>query len=272
MFSFRRRPRGEVDAEGFVTPLEAAAQRAVWHEIFKSTKVPRASAIKRYVRTDIAPNVAHFSAHAGARTLVVGFCGKKLRLLMPVAMMLQSLDDRRFDALVLADPQRLHFDQGIPGFAQSLPDIARRIAAIVEENGYDSVITYGTSMGGFPALRMGSLIGAARAVSCGGRPVNHMERLGRGTRPVGAFDLICDCRMPLRAPSYVLFSRDRRPDARAAGMISKIAPEVHLGPVPHDGHNFPFRIFQNGNLDEYFSRIFDLDREPDLARIAALAS
>lgn len=135
MFNFTRRARSHVEAEGFITPLEAAADPAVWREIFKSRRGPHLSSIKRYVRTDLAPNASLFSAQAGAKTLIVGFCGAKLRLLMPIAMMLQSLDDNRYDALILADPLRLHFDRGVEGFADSMPALARRIETIMGNAG-----------------------------------------------------------------------------------------------------------------------------------------
>jgi hypothetical protein len=270
VFEFLRRRPTEVDAETTMTPLEAASDPAIWHQLFKRRSVPPKSAIKRFRRTELVPNATFYSAGTGASTLVVGFCGKRLRLLMSLPMMLQHTDDRRYDVLILSDPQRLHFDRGIEGFADSMPTLARRIEAIAGQYGHTSLVTYGTSMGGFPALRMGLLLGADRAISAGGRFPYHVKRLLDGSGAIGAFDLICQCRMPAATPCYALFSNGKEPDVQAATALAAIMPESRLGGIPGESHNFPIKIFSKGNLEEYFGQIFGLDREPDLKRLATL--
>jgi len=253
-----------------MTPLEAAADPDLWRQVFESRPMPPKAAIKRFERTELSPNVTLYSSKMGARTLIVGFCGKKLRLLMPLPMMLQFTDDSQCDVLILSDPLRLHFDRGIGDFADTMPGLARRIDRIASQGHYAAVITYGTSMGGFPALRMGGLLGADRAISVGGRPPDHIRRLTAGSPTINAFDLICNCRMPFATPCYVLFSAGKEQDVRAASALAAIMPDSRLGGVPCEGHNFPIRIFSKGNLGEYFSRLFDLRSELDLDRISQL--
>lgn len=253
-----------------MTPLEAAADPEVWRQVFKSRRIPPKAGIKRFERTELGPNVSFYSSKMGARTLVVGFCGRKLRLLMPLPMMLQFTDDSQCDVLILSDPLRLHFDRGIGDFADTMPGLARRIDSIASQGSYSAVITYGTSMGGFPALRMGGLLGAERAISVGGRPPDHIRRLTDGGATINAFDLICNCRVPFRTPCYLLFSAGKEQDVEAASALAAIMPGSRLGGIACEGHNFPIKIFSNGNLEEYFSRIFDLSSEPDLDRISRL--
>jgi hypothetical protein len=271
-FEFLRRRPTEVAAETTMTPLEAAADPAVWRQLFKKRSVPPRTAIKKFTRRDLAANATFYSAGTGAKTLVVGLCGKRLRLLMPLPMMLQHTNDLLYDVLILSDPHRLHFDRGIGNFATSLTGLARRIESIATEHGHTSIVTYGTSMGGFPSLRIGGLLGAERSISAGGRFPYHVKRLIEGDQTINAFDLICNCRAPLlTTPGYVLFSEHKRQDLESATMLAQIVPQSRLCGFACDSHNFPIRIYSKGNLAEYFDEIFDLDREPDLERLAAMA-
>lgn len=256
-----------------MTPLEAAADDpAVWRQLFKTRAMPPRSAIKQFRRRELAANATLYTAGKGAKALVVGLCGKRLRLMMPLPMMLQHTDDRLYDVLILSDPQRLHFDRGISNFATSLVGLARRIESIATEHGHTSIVTYGTSMGGFPSLRIGGLLGAERAISAGGRFPYHVKRLIEGDHTISAFDLLCNCRAPLlTTPGYVLFSEDKPPDLESASALAQIMPQTRLCGFACDSHNFPIRIYSKGNLAEYFDEIFGLDREPDLQRLATLA-
>lgn len=271
MFEFlRRRAPAAIADETSMTPLEAAANPQVWREMFRTQRLPPKRKIKRFKRSTLHANVALYSADAGAKTLIVGFCGKRMRLMMPIATMLQFLDDRQYDVLVLSDPLKLYFDAGIGGYAGSLPELAKRISAIARQRGYSSLITYGTSMGGFPALRMGGLLGADRAISAGGGPVWHVSRLARKEPTIKAFDLICDCRMPLGTPCYALFSDGNPDDVAAAAKLAVVMPQSRLASLASASHNFSYTIFRKGRLEEYHQEIFGLGRDPDLERLAAL--
>ncbi len=252
-----------------MTPLEVAEHPALWRQLFR-TRQPPASQVKRFVRTEIAAGVILFSANSSAAALIVGFCGKGQRLLMPIAMMLQFLDDEKYDVLIVQDSRRLHFDQGIERFAATLPALANEILSIAKRRNYSSIVTYGTSMGGFPALRAGEYLGADRAVSAGGRFVWHMARFKKQTAPVGAFDPICNCRMPFRTPCYALFSSGKADDLEAADQLAAIMGRGHAIGLPSSEHNFPFRMYLKGKLTEYHREIFDLAREPDPAKLRAL--
>lgn len=270
MFEFLRRRRSTVEAEVSLTPLEAAQDSALWRAIFK-TDIPPAETVKRYKRIGLAPSANLYTAETGASALIVGFSGKKHRLMMPAAIMLQNTDDQRYDMLILSDPRKLHYDRGIEGFGDSLSAMARRIRSLANERGYRSLITYGTSMGGFPALRMGALLRADRAISCGGSPPFHPTRLLDDQGTISAFDVICDCHKPAETPFFVLYGDGFAEDVHAAVMISTITPRVRRVPIRCDGHNFAIRIHLKGRLSDYCRQIFDLDNEPDAGRLAMMA-
>lgn len=253
-----------------MTPLEAAAKPKVWRELFRTDRVPAENEIRRFKRTEIHPDVKLYSADAGARTLIVGFCGRRLRLMMPIALTLQHLDDSQYDVLTLADRRDLHFDAGIEGFARSLPELAKRISAVIEPRGYSSVICYGTSAGGFPALRLGRLLNVDRAISAGGRPVWHINRLIEQKSAVKAFDLICHCRAPSETQCYSLFSTGVQEDGEAAAKLAAVLPETLVTGIPCRKHNFAFEMFKKGMLAEYHHELFGQAREPDLVRLPAL--
>ncbi|HEY6630101.1 MAG TPA: hypothetical protein VIZ90_01485 [Rhizobiaceae bacterium] len=253
-----------------MTPLEASASPRVWRKLFGTRRIPPGSEIRRFKRTGIHPDVKLYSADAGARTLIIGFCGRRLRLMMPIALTLQHLDDRQYDVLTLGDRRHLHFDAGIEGFAGSLPELARRISEIIDPRGYSSVISYGISAGGFPALRLASLLNVDRAISVGGRPAWHIDRLLEQKSTINAFDLICHCRATPTARLYSLFSAPVEEDAEAAAKLAAVMPGIRLAGIPCPKHNFPYEMFKKGVLSEYHDELFGQAREPDLARLATL--
>ena len=145
-----------------------------------------------------------------------------------------------------------------------------KVGNLVIERGYSASITYGCSMGGLPALRGGALLGAARAISNGGRFAWHPSRIKSGNECVHAFDLLCHCRSPLPVPSYLLYSEDNTEDVEAAAMLAAISPSIGRIEFPGEKHNFSHQIRMKGRLASYFSQIFDLNHEPDPVRLRAL--
>jgi len=272
VFKLFRRQSESVDTQTAMTPLEAAARPRVWRDLFVTDRIPADSEIRRFRRTEIHPDVKLYSADAGARTLIVGFGGRRLRLMMPIAVTLQHLDDRRYDVLTLGDRRHLHFDSGIEGFAGSLPELAKRISAIIEPRGYSSVIAYGVSGGGFAALRVGSLLNVDRAISAGGLPVWHINRLIGKKSTINAFDLFCHCRPRTGTRFYTLFSAGVPEDVEGAAKLAAVLPEALSAGIHCGKHNFPFVIFKKGRLAQYHDELFGQAREPDLARLPALAA
>jgi hypothetical protein len=266
MFNFRRRSREEVAAEA----TEAKFQPIRTGRTFKTLFGLVSAAPSPFTRTEIASGVNLYSAERGAPKLIVGFSGSLGRLNMAVFMFLEALDSAEYDLLLLADLKKLHFHNGIENYADSMPELMSKVGNLARQRAYRSIITYGTSMGGFPALRGGDMLGADRAISIGGRFVWHPARIKRGMEKIGAFDPICNCRAPFRVPCYLLYTGGKQLDVEHAEMLARIMPESRRIVLPGNDHNFPYQIRSKGRLDSYSAQIFDLTREPDEAKLRAL--
>ncbi|MCX7306024.1 MAG: hypothetical protein NTV73_17080 [Hyphomicrobiales bacterium] len=265
MFKFRRRTRAEIDAEtldALFDPAEGGQTISNAYGLLGRTH--------RYLRTEVATGVNFYSAASGASTLVVGFGTSRGRLSMPLFMVLEALDDTRYDLLLLSDLTKRHFDKGIEGYAATLPELMRRVGEFAARGGYACVVTLGTSMGGFAALRGGDLLAADRAISIGGRFAWHPGALVRDRRRVQAFDPLCHCRGPFRAPFYLLYSRDHPKDPRDAEMLAKIAPASRAIAFPGTHHGVHYRIRQRGRLDAFFAEMLDVQKEPDAQKLVAM--
>jgi pimeloyl-ACP methyl ester carboxylesterase len=262
MFNFRRDPPAAVDP-GLMTPIELYANQSLWRRTYGRNRFTMPWQVKRYERTRLADGVTLYSANLGARTLIIGFCGRSARLFLPVAVFLQNLDEKAYDLLIASDVRHLHFDKGIPGFAETLPALADRLKRFADERGYSSTITYGISMGGLVALRVGEMIDGDRAISAGGRFAWHVGRLLRQEGHIGAFDTICACSVPSGRRHYAIYSENNAEDSENAARLAAIRPQWTAIPMPSDDHNFPHVIHKARKLDEYHAQIFDLSRAPD---------
>lgn len=253
-----------------MTPMELYRDRGLWRSVYGPKPIVLSWQVRPYRREVIGPGVTLYTADRSARTLIIGFSGRAGRLFLPLALVLQALDHRRYDLLIVADTRHLHFDTGIEGYADSLPDLARRLSDLASTRKYGSVITYGTSMGGLVALRMGQLMKADRAIAAGGRFAWNVGRLLRRQAHVQAFDLLCHCRQGGTTESYAIFSDGDATDADSANRLAAMYPDCRLIPLPTDEHNFPFVIKKTRKLEEYHRELFDLDRKPDPARMKLL--
>lgn len=268
MFSFRRKTREEITAETFDARFQvrATGKGALdrWLPDIFLAQAPQ------YARTEIAPYVNVYSADTGAKNLIVGFGSLSGRLNMPVHSILEALDSGAHDLLLLADPAKSHFDKGVAGYAGSLSALMTKVGDFARRRGYSSIIAYGTSMGGFPALRGGEMLGADRSISIGGRFPWHPLRLAERKREINAFDALCDCRRPFRSRIYLLYAQGQPKDDQHAAMLQAVEPGCRAIPIPVDDHNFPNLIRHNGKLSLFLAELFDLSREPAADRLAAL--
>jgi hypothetical protein len=168
---------------------------------------------------------------ASGRSLMVGFCGKANRLMMPLPVFLQHLPAADWDVLVLKDARRTHFRRGVGGFAGNFPGLVGRVASLGA--GYGRCVALGTSMGGLPAARFALLAGVERGISIGGRPPNDVLRLQGRSAPLDAFDPLCAC-LPSQERNLLF--------AYAVGCANDAEPaEAYAGltggrDLPVDGH------------------------------------
>ena len=129
----------------------------------------------------------------------------------------------RHDVVALRDPSHGHYDLGIPGYGDSLPAIMQRLRTDLTIDRYRRVVTLGASMGGLPALRAGILLGADLAISLGGRPIWHINRMINRRPLLSPFDLLCPCG-PSGSELLLVYAGDSEEDREGPDVIAKMRP------------------------------------------------
>jgi hypothetical protein len=179
------------------------------------------------------------------------------------SLFVQMLPAARFDVLIIADRSNAHFLNGIRGYADTLYGLTTRLAADAEMQRYRRVYCFGTSIGGFPALRGGILLKAFRAISVGGRPVWHVYRLIDPREHVApAFDVMCDCMPRTGCQLVCVYAEGSRLDAIDAARLPR-ALRVTRVPIPGiAAHNVVHELYKLGRLPLLYSRLFDFPLGP----------
>ena len=120
------------------------------------------------------------------------------------------------------------------------------------------MITYGTSMGGFPALRAGLQLGADRAVSVGGGFCIHPPRLVEPEHEIRAFDLLCNCRPAREVPLFALFAAKHERDAANHAILRQVLPHCVITEFDVPLHNVLHHLDKQGELQSFYAKVFDL--------------
>lgn len=242
-----------------LTPIEIAEllRRPTHKDLpFAIAPLLREAPPARYVREDISENVRLYSADRGAGTLIVGFCGNAFRLMKPISHFLQMMPDDFYDILLLTDVRQRHYDAGILGYSQSLLETLVRVKALSDTRGYRRLITYGTSMGGLPALRAGLWLGADRAISIGGAFCTHPPRLMQASGDIRAFDLICDCRPRGHVPVVTAFAARNPKDVDQQAALRAVLPDCIEVKIDSEKHNVIHHLDSRGELSSFYATIF----------------
>jgi hypothetical protein len=130
-------------------------------------------------RRDLSKSVSLYSGENGAKTLVIGFCGRAQLLCAPLPVILQYFPPDLYDVLVLRDPNSQGFVDGIAGYSASFASLLEKIEGDVNLGDYDSIRCWGTSGGAAAALAAGIRFEASRRVSFCGRPPTSSSFYGR---------------------------------------------------------------------------------------------
>jgi hypothetical protein len=267
VFEFKRVKKWLVGSGPLATPMELALWPGAWRDVFRKRRRIPLSDVKKFVRTNVGDGADLYSANKNARKLIVAFTDKSRCLLTPLAVFLQHLDDEQFDVLALHDRRWLHFDSGIGSAAPSLPTTIGLAAAVAARGRYECIVSYGASMGGFPALRAGHALKTDRSISVCGGFAWHVGRLMAGKSAIAAFDPLCDCTQPFGSRAFLLYPEGHMEDAENVRRVAAIVKDATLLPLPGEEHLLPLIIYRNGHLAEYHRLIFDVESEPNLARL-----
>jgi hypothetical protein len=213
-----------------------------------------------YIRTKVAPDVVRFASDKSAsqgKSLIVAFCGRSHRLMTSWSHFLQSVPASKFEVVIMADRSNDHFMHGIPGYAPDLYSLVNTVAVDFDVKKYRHVFCYGTSTGGFAALRAGLLMNAFRAISVGGHPVWHINRLlDPEAEELPAFDPLCACEVAYRCHLVCIYAAGSTTDCLSA---MRLPETLNVSRIPIAGtsqHNVVYEIFKRGALKAFYRQLF----------------
>ena len=209
-----------------------------------------------YLREDWGKNVKFYTANRSAQSLIVAFCGKG-GLGVPVSSFLQMMREDLYDVLVLHDERELFFDRGVAGFSDSFLEAVHRIKALATERGYGEVITFGPSMGGYPALRAGLLLGADRSISVGGMYCWHVGRLLKNRETAMAFDVLCPCFSARSTELIAVASAGHPIDSDGLRVLQRTFPNCHALLIDTREHNVMLYFHQARLLRLFCACLFE---------------
>ena len=185
------------------------------------------------------------------KNLIVGFAGHMFRLMMPMWTFLSHINLTENDLLLLWDPARKHYSEGIPELADDFPSLLQSLNKIVSKLKYRHIVSFGTSAGGLPALCAGLANGWDSTVS-----VNATYPLTK-RHLFQVLKSLSDQQQTTKRPKIRLYySELNQEDLLAAVAIAKIAKGEVRPLLGHTVHNVLWTAYQRGELPKLFSEFF----------------
>jgi hypothetical protein len=213
--------------------------------------------LEPYKHEDISADVTLFRGRRSAkgRRLLVAMTALLGRMTVSTPAFLQCLPARKWDVLILRDSAKTHYRRGCVGYADNFPDLTEQVQRLAAA--YAGCCVIGTSMGGFPAIRMALRIQGARGVSLGGRPVVDVVRLFHDRFAGMAFDPLCDCLPKMERDLIFVHGAENRSDLKAARQFAKIAGGRTCGLPGIAAHGFIADIWRKGRLSQFLETVTD---------------
>lgn len=214
-----------------------------------------------YRRHSHGDDVAFYSdgGNPAHKTLLVCFGGLGGRFGLPRAALLQQIDARRFDVVMLRDPKQARFAEGAGAFAATFVDLIHAIDSTFAPKRYRRVVALGNSMGAPAAVHYAVLAGAERAVAIGAQPPADARQLIQGRPAPPAFDPLCEClgHKPLRG--IWLHGRNAIQDRRGAERLYALAGGQRLAVRDFGGHNALNQFWEWGEFQRLLRLLLDSD-------------
>ena len=257
--------------ENVLTPLEIVSltdNGRFKPSDFQVSSLLRNAAPKAFRREVLTEGATFYPSGVASDRLLICFSDIAGHLMMPISVLLQ-LTDEATHVLLLSDPGRSHYTHSVSGVGRDFGDLVNWLRAFAGERGYGTVMTFGTSLGGYAALRAGRVLGCRRAVSISGLFPFHPSRLKRRSRPVEPFDPLCAC-TPSRIETVALHSADNIRDAGFGDQLAVIDPAVQIVAMPGDNHNIVHELFKRDRLGHLVKHLFDTTSPCDPAYLTSL--
>jgi hypothetical protein len=244
--------------------IETAAGRIPVAEALAESRTGRdlraAPVLQPFSARPVSP-VATLYAGVGSmagRRLLVAFCGKRGRLMMPMPLLLQNIDAEGWDVLVLRDTTTSQFRNGCRGLAATFPELVAWLTARAAD--YAGTVALGSSMGGFPALRLALRLNGVRGVCVGGRPVTDAPRLIAREPVLTAFDPICACLAPIPRDLILVCATGQTLDMDAAGNAAALTGGTLCPIRGSKDHNVLWTLYECGRLRSFLDMVMDTGR------------
>jgi pimeloyl-ACP methyl ester carboxylesterase len=94
-----------------------------------------------------------------SKTMLVAFAAMS-PLMPPPFHLFEATSDLPVKRLFVRDPARVWYQHGVPGFGDSIDEVAASLRAIIDEQDVARLVAMGSSAGGYAALAFGSLLEA----------------------------------------------------------------------------------------------------------------
>jgi hypothetical protein len=219
--------------------------------------------IRAFVRHKISENVLYYKSGNKNKSLLICFCGKGNRLMMPTPVFLQYINNEIYDVLILMDPSGLCFHSGIPEFGFNLEESIRKLSRLASSGNYQQISTFGTSGGGCAALYVGTYLKAKKAISVGGRhPIDYTDTeiaLSKKGLSGSEFDQLLSGKLNKSETNiHVIFANENNYDKKSAQTFSNQLLNVNLLPINDtDNHNVLEYLRAKQKLNLLFDDLFN---------------
>jgi len=201
-----------------------------------------------------APTAIHYHGAdpAPGRTLIVGFTGNYMRLMMPTYRLLANLDPQRHGLLLLRDTGRAFFMRGLEGLGDDLDGIAAHVEEMARRDGYARTVALGTSGGGMAALCVAARAGWPVAVAvAAASPARHAD-IADQVRAAA------QVHRPETTRLVLSFSGRNTRDADGANQLKALLPLAEMAPdARFDSHNLLDKLYHAGELKGWLGRWLD---------------
>lgn len=236
----------------------------------------RPSAMKRFAASmapleplvDPRVGVGHELA-SPSRTMLIAFAAMS-PLKPPPFHLFEATTGLPVKRLFVRDPARVWYQHGVPGFGDSIDEVAASLRAIIDEHEVDRLVTIGSSAGGYAALAFGSLLEADLVLSFSPQTIldrtwlaevgderwpGHFKNLaalgGPDARWIDLSDALPRERRD-RTVYEVRYPTPHEEDARHAERLDGV-PGLELIGYERGHHNFIRGLRDRGELSDIFS-------------------
>lgn len=238
---------------GFVALIGLRLRQQRWRRHL-AREIAAAPAADQWKRTVISNDITHYSngtADVSQKTLIVGFSGNQMRLMIPTYRILNCIDPGKFDLLLLCDRKRSMFSQSVEGAGSTLDELVEFVRRFVSDKKFRRAVSFGTSGGGLPAIHTAVDLGWSKAITVGSASPARSPELAAKLERLAA--------TPASRHTNILatFGANAR-DADAANQLKCIFPTLTLHPEPRfPHHNLLHELYRNGQLATFLDMVLN---------------